>query len=131
MALHRDVCKKMQKTILLVSRDEKIQASRTLVLNRAGFRTMRTGSLTSAVQLAAYCQMAVIGNTFSVREQSAFMRDVHEAYPSLLMLCLRSGLDDPNTLPAYVADFFEARRGESRIRVVEETNLLAWPKKAS
>jgi hypothetical protein len=92
---------------------------------------MRTGSLTSAVQLAAYCQMAVIGNTFSIREQSAFMKDVHEAYPSLLMMSLRSGLDDPNTLPVYVADFFEARRGESRIRVIEETNLLAWPKKAS
>jgi hypothetical protein len=121
----------MHKTILLVSRDHKVQASRTLVMNRAGFRTMRTGSLTSAVQLAAYCQMAVIGNTFSIREQSAFMRDVHEAYPSLLMLCLRSTLTDANILPAYVADFFTITRGESRIRVIEESNLIAWPKKAS
>jgi hypothetical protein len=92
---------------------------------------MRTGSLTSAVQLAAYCQMAVIGNTFSPREQSSFTRDVHEAYPSLLMLCLRSGLIDANTLPEYVANLFAIARGESRIRVIEEDNLLAWPKKAS
>jgi hypothetical protein len=121
----------MQKTILLVSRDEKIQANRASVLNRAGYRTMRTGSLTSAVQLAAYCQMAVIGSTFSFREQDAYMRSVHEAYPSLFTLCLRSGLPDPNTLPAHVADFFGAARGESRIRVIEDSNLIAWPKKAS
>jgi hypothetical protein len=121
----------MQNTILLVSRDEKIQANRTSVLKWAGYRTMRTASLTSAVQLAAYCQMAVIGNTFSSREQDAFMRSAHEAYPSLLMLCLRSGLADPSTLHAYVADFFGAGRGESRIRVIEESNLIAWPRKAS
>jgi hypothetical protein len=131
IALHWDVLTLMQKTILLVSRDQRVQADRTLAFSRAGYRTMRTGSLTSAVQLAAYCQMAIIGNTFSVREQSAFMRDAHETYPSLLVLCLRSGLAGPNTLPVYVADFFEARRGELRMRVVEETNLLAWPKKAS
>jgi len=121
----------MQKTILLVSRDEKIQANRAFVLHRAGYRTMRTASLTSAVQLAAYCQMTVIGNTFSFREQDAFMSNVHAAYPNLFMLCLRSGLANPNALPAHVADFFGTGRGKSRIRVIEESNLIAWPQKAS
>src|ERR1700760_1909483 len=77
--LHWDVHILMQKTILLVSRDQRVQADRALALSRAGYRTMRTGSLTSAVQLAASCQMAVIGNTFSTREQSTFVNDVREA----------------------------------------------------
>jgi hypothetical protein len=121
----------MQKTILLVSRDEKIQANRTTVLNRASYRTMRTGSLTSAVQLAAYCQMVVIGDTFSSREQNEFIRTVHDAYPSVLILRLRSGLSHPNTLLTHIGDCFAIRRGESRIRVIEESNLITWPKKAS
>jgi hypothetical protein len=121
----------MQKTILLVSRDEKIQANRTSVLKQAGYRTMRTGSLTSAVQLAAYCQMVVIGNTFSFREQNQFISTLHDAYPSVLMLCLRFSLSHPNMLLAHVADCFGIKRGESRIRVIEESNLITWPKKAS
>jgi hypothetical protein len=121
----------MQKTILLVSRDEKIQANRAAVLNRAGYRIMRTGSLTSAVQLAAYCQMVVIGNTFSSGEQNQFMKTIHDAYPSVLILCLRFSLSHPNTLLTHVAHCFGIRRGESRIRVIEESNLIAWPQKAS
>ena len=121
----------MQKTILLVSRDEKIQANRAAALNQAGYRTMRTGSLTSAVQLAANCQMTIIGNTFSTGEQNQFIKTIHDAYPSLLILCLRSSLPHPNALLAHVADCFGIRRGESRIRVIEESNLIAWPQKAS
>jgi hypothetical protein len=121
----------MHKTILLVSRDATLQATRASVLERAGYRTMRTASLTSAVQLSAHCQMSIIGHTFSPAEQDEFIDLVHEANPSVFVLCLRYGLAQPSTLLMHVQDCFGAQPGGSRICVIEESNVIAWPKKAS
>jgi hypothetical protein len=121
----------MHKTILLVSRDRSLQATRASVLEQAGYRTMRTASLTSAVPLASHCQMSIIGHTFSPDEQDQFIDLVHEANPSVFVLCLRYGLAQPSTLLRHVEDCFGAQPGGSRICVIEKSNVVAWPKKAS
>lgn len=121
----------MPKTILLVSRDPNLQTARTLVLERAGYRTMRTSNLTSAVQLAAHCQMSIIGHTFNIAEQNSFIERVHEANPSVFILCLRFELQDSRALLKAIADCFTTQPGGSRICVLEPNNVIAWPRKAS
>ena len=121
----------MPKTILLISRDLNLQASRALVLEKAGYRVIRTNSLTSAVQLAAHCQMSIIGHTFSPTKQNEFIDQVHEANPSVFILCLRFGLTDSKELLKAVTDCFATQPGGSRICMLEPSNVIAWPKKAS
>ena len=121
----------MPKTILLVSRDPKVQAARALNLEAAGYRTMRTSSLTSAIQLAAHCQMSIIGHTFNPAEQDDFISRVHESNPSVFVLCLRYGSMAPQALLKAVGDCFTTQPGGSRICVLEPSNVIAWPKKAS
>jgi CheY-like chemotaxis protein len=121
----------MPKTILLVSRDPNLQATRALILERAGYRTIRTHSLTSAVQLAEHCQMSIIGHTFKPAEQNEFVDHVHKANPSVFVLCLRFGLSDPGELLKAVSACFTTEPGGSRICVLEPNNVIAWPRKAS
>jgi len=121
----------MPKTILLVSRDENLQNSRALILEGAGYRTIKTGNLTSAVQLSAHCQMSIIGHTFSSAEQDDFIDRVHEGNPSVFVLCLRFGLTQPRALLTAEANCFAAQPGGSRVCIMEESNVIAWPKRAS
>jgi DNA-binding response OmpR family regulator len=121
----------MPKTILLVSRDPNLEASRAMILERAGYRVIRTNNLTSAVQLAEHCQMSIIGHTFNPAEQNDFIDQVHEANPSVFILCLRFGLTDPKELLKAVTDCFTTQPGGSRICVLEPSKVIAWPKKAS
>jgi hypothetical protein len=123
--------KTMTKTILLVSRDENLQKSRALVLEKVGYRTIKTGNLTSAVQLSSHCQMSIIGHTFSAQEQDEFIDRVHEGNPSVFILCLRFGLSQPQALLTAVATCFASQPGGSRICIMEESNVIAWPKRAS
>jgi hypothetical protein len=121
----------MPKTILLVSRDKNLQNSRSLVLEGVGYRTIKTGSLTSAVQLSSHCQMSIIGHTFSPDEQDDFIDRVHEGNPSVFVLCLRFRLAHPRLLLAAVANCFAAQPGGSRVCIMEDSNIIAWPKRAS
>jgi hypothetical protein len=121
----------MPKTILLVSRDENLQNMRARVLEGVGYRTIKTGSLTSAVQLSSHCQMSIIGHTFTSEEQNDFIDRVHEGNPSVFVLCLRLGLIQPRALLTAVANCFAAQPGGSRICIMEESNVIAWPKRAS
>jgi hypothetical protein len=121
----------MYKTILLLSREDSLQSSRALILEGAGYRTIRTGSMTSAVQLAAHCQMSIIGHTFTLEEQDSFIDRVHEANPSVFVLCLRFALSHPQELLRAVHNCFDAQPGGSRICVLEHSNVISWPKKAS
>jgi hypothetical protein len=121
----------MPKTILLLSRDENLQNSRALVLEGAGYRTIKTSSLTSALQLSSHCQMSIIGHTFSSIEQADFVDRVHEGNPSVFVLCLHFGLTQPRALLTAVANCFAAQPSGSRVCIVEESNVIAWPKKAS
>lgn len=121
----------MHKTILLISRDARLQSSRALILEAAGYRTIRTANLTSAVHLSAHCQMSIIGHSFTVAEQDDFVERVREGNPSAFVLCLRFGLTQPRALLKAISDCFGAQPGGSRICVLEESNLIEWPKKAS
>ena len=97
----------------------------------AGYRTIRTGSMISAVQLAEHCQMSIIGHTFAPHEQDEFINREHEANPSVFVLCLRYALSEPEELLKAVRDCFAAQPGGSRICIMEPSNVIAWPKKAS
>jgi hypothetical protein len=121
----------MPKTILLVSRDEVLRNTRALILDRVGYRTIKSGNLTSAVQLSSHCQMSIIGHTFSPEEQNDFIDRVHEGNPSVFVLCLRFGLTQPGALLTAVASCFATQPGGSRVCILEESNVIAWPKKAS
>jgi hypothetical protein len=121
----------MPKTILLLSRDEDLQNSRALILEAVGYRTIKTGSLISAVQLSSHCQMSIIGHTFSPDEQDDFIDQVHEGNPSVFVLCLRFGLTNPRALLTAVNNCFAAQPGGSRVCIMEESNVIAWPKRAS
>jgi hypothetical protein len=121
----------MSKTILLVSRDEGLQNTRALILEGIGYRTIKTCSLTSAIQLSSHCQMSIIGHTFTPEEQDGFIDRVHEGNPSVFVLCLRFGLTQPRALLSAVEDGFATQPGGSRVCIVEESNVVAWPKRAS
>jgi hypothetical protein len=121
----------MPKTILLVSRDEALQNNRARILEGGGYRTMKTASLISAVQLSSQCQMSIIGHTFSPEEQDDFINRVHEGNPSVFVLCLRLGLTQPRALLTAVANCFAAQPGGSRVCIMEDSNVIAWPKRAS
>jgi hypothetical protein len=121
----------MSKRILLVSRDEGFQNTRALILEGVGYRTIKTGSLTSAIQLSSHCQMSIIGHTFTPEEQDDFIERVHEGNPSVFVLCLRFGLTQPRALLSAVEDCFATQPGGSRVCIVEESNVVAWPKRAS
>jgi hypothetical protein len=121
----------MYKTILLLSRDDDLQKSRAVILEGAGYRTIRTGNMISAVQLAEHCQMSIIGHTFTPHEQDEFIHRVHEASPSVFVLCLRYALSGSDELLRAVRDCFSAQPGGSRICIMEPSNVIAWPKKAS
>jgi hypothetical protein len=121
----------MSKTILLVSRDEGLLNTRALILEAAGYRTIKTGSVTSAIQLAVGCQMSIIGHTFTSDEHRDFVERVHETNPSIFILCLRIGLTQPQTLLDTIADCFAAQPGESRVCIVQDHHVIAWPKTAS
>jgi hypothetical protein len=120
----------MPQTILLVSRDEALQNTRALILEGAGYRTITTGSLISAVQLSSHRQMSIIGHTLSPEEQDDFIDRVHEeiqayiSYVSLWTNAAWSALDP-------VVKCFAPHPGGSRVCIMEESNLIAWPKRAS
>jgi hypothetical protein len=78
----------MPQTILLVPRDEALQNTRALILEGAGYRTIKTGSLISAAQLSSHFQMSIFGHTFSPKEQDDFSDRVHEGKPGVYIVCL-------------------------------------------
>jgi hypothetical protein len=62
-----------------------------LILEGAGYRTIKIGSLISALQLSSHCQMSIIGHTFSPEEQDDFIDRVHEGNPGVYIVCLALG----------------------------------------
>jgi hypothetical protein len=121
----------MQKTILLISRDQSLQASRALVLESAGYRTIRSESISDSLPFVTRAQMAIIGHSFTRAEQDDFIERALETNPSLYVLCLRFGLVQPEAILQTCHDCFAFQRGEARVYVVEENNLISWPKPAS
>jgi CheY-like chemotaxis protein len=117
----------MYKRILLVSRDERLQETGAPVLRQGGYHTMSTTNMTSALQLAEQCQMSIIDHTFTPNEQDEFIDRVHEYNPCLFLVCLRFSLTQPQELLKVVSDCFAGQPGGSRVCVIEQNNVIAWP----
>jgi hypothetical protein len=96
--LNRSTFPLMQKTILLVSRDGSSQETRALILEHAGYRTVHSETISSAVPLAAGSQMAIIGHSLNPSEQDEFVKNAPEINPNLYVLYLRYGLVQPESL---------------------------------
>lgn len=101
----------MYKTTLLVSRDERLQETRAVVLRKGGYHTMSSTNMTSALQLAGRCQMSIIGHTFTPNEQDEFIDRVYESSPSVYRVCLHFSLTQPQELLKVVGDCFAGQPG--------------------
>jgi hypothetical protein len=59
----------VRKTILLVSRDERLQDTWALVLRQGSYHTMSTKQHDWRLQPTGRCQLAIIGHSFTPNEQ--------------------------------------------------------------
>jgi hypothetical protein len=75
--------------------------------------------------------MSIIDQTFTPDEHRDFVEGLHETNPSIFVLCLRVGLTPPQALFDTVADCFAAEPGASRVCIVQDNHVIAWPEKAS
>jgi hypothetical protein len=115
----------MQKTILLVSRDEALQNTRAFLLEASGYRTMKTGSSTAVAQLGVHCHMLIIGHSFTPEEQDDLIDCIHESNPGVFIVCLRCGFTEPNTLLKAVSRCFAAQPGGPRVYIVEGDDIIS------
>jgi DNA-binding GntR family transcriptional regulator len=94
----------MHKTILLVSRDEALRTTRTTILEKARQPTIQASRMQSTLQLAAYCQLAIIDATLSIAEHDEFLDGIRDQDNHACVLCIRSGLTHPVALLDAVQD---------------------------
>ena len=113
----------MHKTILLVSRDEALRTTRATILEKARHLTIQASRMQSALQLAAYCHLAVIDATFSIAEHDEFIHGLRDQGNHACVLCIRSGLTHPVALLDTVQDCLSLRIA-SRVCVLEGGNLI-------
>ena len=113
----------MHKTILLVSRDEALRTTRATILEKARHPTIQASRMQSALQLAAYCQLAVIDAPFSIVEHDEFIDGIRDQDNHACVLCICSGLTHPISLLDAVQDCL-SRRIASRVCVIEGGNLI-------
>jgi hypothetical protein len=78
----------MRYTILLVCADKMLLDTRSLVLETAGYRTLRASTLLSGLGLAFCCNLVVIDTTFSDDQQEEFVARLHEKNPRISLLRL-------------------------------------------
>jgi DNA-binding response OmpR family regulator len=115
----------MQRIILLVSRDDELQISRSMLLQGAGYQVFRVDSVTGAVLLAGAERpnIALLCFTFSVDEQDAFIERVQETHSSLFVLCLRNADVQPSELLEACARAFSNQPGTSNVRILNAQPL--------
>ena len=78
----------MRYTILLVCADKMLLDTRSLVLETAGYRTLRASTLMSGLGLAFCCNLVVIDTTFSDDQQEEFVARLHDKNPKISLLRL-------------------------------------------
>jgi DNA-binding response OmpR family regulator len=110
----------MQRTVLLVSRDDELQLTRSILLQDAGYQVFRVDSVTGAVLLsgAERPNIALLCFTFTVDEQEAFIERVQETNSSLFVLCLRNGDVQPSDLLEACARSFRNQPGMTNVRIL-------------
>ena len=110
----------MQRSILLVSRDDELQIARSMLLQDAGYQSFRVDSLSGAVLMvgAERPQIALLCFTFSADEQERFIEQVQETNSSLFVLCLRNGDISSSDLLDACERCFRAQPGMALVRVL-------------
>jgi len=78
----------MRYTILLVCADKMLLDTKSLVLETAGYRTLRASTLMSGLGLAFCCNLVVIDTTFSDDQQEEFVVRMHDKNPKIPLLRL-------------------------------------------
>jgi hypothetical protein len=76
----------MRYTILLVCADKMLLDTRSLVLEIAGYRTLRASTLMSGLGLAFCCNLVVIDTTYSDDQQEEFLARLHDENPKISLL---------------------------------------------
>lgn len=99
------------------------------MLDKAGYRTIKTYNITSAIRRASEYHLAIIGHTFEPTDQESFVEQVHKTYPSLFVICLRYGMIHPQTLLTAVETAFAAQPGGTRFWVIEMSEIASWPER--
>ena len=78
----------MRYTILLVCADKMLLDTRSLVLEIAGYRTLRASTLMSGLGLTFCCNLVVIDTTYSDDQQEEFLARLHNKNPNISLLRL-------------------------------------------
>jgi hypothetical protein len=110
----------MRHTILIASKEETLLGTRALLLESTGYSTLKASTLTGAVGLAFYCHMAIIDKTFTTKDHEDFVDRVHRDCPNLVVLCLRTGLIDPQVLIQSVTDCLAAKYDGPKVVVIDD-----------
>lgn len=111
----------MQRTILLLSRDESLLATRGLILEKAGYRSISATESRLALPLAGQFQpsIAIVDHTFSPNEQQAFVESLQEAHPGIFVLIVRFGLLHAAQLLEECECCLSNQPGGPRVRIME------------
>ena len=119
----------MQRIALLISGDEKLQATRDLILRKAGYVTVCTSNLVDALDIAGRRQpdLVILGHSFAPSEQMSFIEHLHELDSRVGILCLRFGLIHPPTLLRECDAFFTGQGGCPRVKIAEGDGVTALP----
>lgn len=112
----------MRHTILVLSHDERLLATRELILKSAGYDAHCALDAQAALALAkkAKPDLVVICQTFSPADQSAFIEKLHQANPSVVILAIRSDIISPDRLLTECERLLAPSSDSARVRVFEE-----------
>jgi CheY-like chemotaxis protein len=110
----------MKRTVLLASRDEALQETRSLVLRSAGYQTTEVTDLVSVLAMASRMrpEIVILGHSFQPEEQAALVEELHETMPGLLVICMRVGVVTPELLLGACAAASDGQPGSQRVRVL-------------
>jgi DNA-binding response OmpR family regulator len=115
----------MKRTILLVSRDDELQMSRSTLLQDAGYQAFRVDTVPGALLMAGAERpnIVLLCYTFNVNEQEAFIERVQETDNSLFVLCLRNRDIQPAEWIEACERCFSNQPGMTRVRILNDAPI--------
>jgi hypothetical protein len=98
----------MLRSILIVSRDQRLLDTRVLVLKSSGYSTVGTTSIDDALKLATAVQpsVAIVCHTLPESEQAIFVNALICVCPNIFIMRLHEGEVNPHRLVADCELFF-------------------------
>jgi hypothetical protein len=119
------------RTILLVSRDQVLQLTRSLLLQRAGYTTLLSADLTESLAVARQAQLVILGHTFTPDEQDDFIEQLQETNPSVYVICVRNGTVEPEMSLSACDNCLSCQPGAARAKVLEDCTTVRWSKESA